>query len=128
MKISQLFAFASVVAGIAKDHGNELSNGAKAIAALAHVTANIIQELGGPKAPPAPPNVHAMFADADDDGIDDRVDVDHGTLPAVTDEMIAAGFACKEFTQWFDDADSQGRFPMAAVYLAMCHARPKVRA
>jgi hypothetical protein len=100
------------------------------ISILAHGLLSIAEEVTGQPAPAPSPNIAHLYADADDDGIEDNVDDDHGTIAGITDAMIHAANPIVQ--NWLADVfdatrqnATQPEFPFAAVYLAMHGARPK---
>ena len=112
-----LNALASVAVTVARDftpHGQ----------AIATLIASV-NELTGRKIPLSLPNID-YHADADGDGIEDRVDADGGTVAAVTDEMLKAGvLAYEDCTRKLEFADQVTPAALVAAYLAMYDARPK---
>lgn len=96
------------------------------VSILAHGLLSVAEEFTGKPAPAPSPNIAHLYTDADDDGIEDSVDSDHGTVAAVTDEMMRA--AAPIVDNWINNdfmAGVRPEFPYAAVYLAMHAARPK---
>jgi len=111
-----LNALASVAVTVARDftpHGQ----------AIATLIASV-NELTGRKIPLSLPNID-YHADADGDGIEDRVDPDNGTVAAVTDEMIKAGAEAMREHYENGGGDQTDEIPYTRIYFAMYNARPR---
>jgi hypothetical protein len=119
MNAKKILSVVDNLAGIVATFRNVPLPQAQAIAALAETVGRLIPDRA--KNDPA-----GVQFDADADGIADVVDPDHGTVAAVTDEMIRAA---EPFIDEWEAANSPEfanmEFPYAKVYLAMYNARPK---